>query len=265
MLLKFYKYHGAGNDFIVIDNRDQKFDTSKKIIQMLCDRHFGIGADGLMTLKNDSNHDFRMHYFNADGLEGTMCGNGGRCIVDFAKKIGIIKNNTTSFIATDGIHNAQIISDEIIKLEMKDVNLNQIKNVSDGFLLDTGSPHLVRFENEIDSIDVFSIGKRLRYSSTFEKQNGVNINFVEINNDYLKIRTYERGVEAETLACGTGAVAVALAFSIKENNNKSPINIKALGGNLKIYFQQTNQVFKNIWLEGPAKCVFSTQIEINTK
>ncbi len=263
MLLKFYKYHGTGNDFILIDNRTREFTTSAEIIRLLCDRHFGIGADGLMTLENDTENDFRMRYFNADGQEGTMCGNGGRCIVHFAKETGIIQGNSTVFSAIDGIHQAKFSSEEIIKLRMNDVSAGQIKNTPDGFLLDTGSPHLVRFENEIDSIDVFVTGKKLRYLPAFEKQNGINVNFVEINDDFLKVRTYERGVEAETLSCGTGSIAVALAFSIKENIFYSPVNIKTLGGDLKVHFQFSHNSFHDIWLEGPVKFVFSTQININ--
>jgi len=261
MLLKIYKYHGAGNDFIIIDNRNQIFVTSQKIIHRLCDRHFGIGADGLMTIENDKENDFKMHYFNADGNEGTMCGNGGRCIVHFAQKERIIQGDSTVFSAIDGIHEAKFISNNIIKLKMNDVVLDSIKNISEGLFLDTGSPHLVRFEKEIESIDVYSTGRKLRYSPALEKQNGANINFVQINEDYLMMRTYERGVEAETLACGTGAVASAIAFSVKKNIYQSPINIKALGGDLKVYFQRTKDSYKNIWLEGPVKFVFSTKGE----
>ena len=263
MLLKFYKYHGAGNDFIVIDNRNHEFVISEKTIQTLCNRHFGIGADGLMTLENDSKNDFSMHYFNADGREGTMCGNGGRCIVHFAKKIGVIKNDNTIFSAIDGTHKAEFISDDIVKLKMNDVNIQEIQSTSKGIFLDTGSPHLVRFENKVDTIDVFSEGKNYRYSKDFEKINGVNVNFVEIKNNYLKMRTYERGVEAETLACGTGSVAVALAFAVEKKNYQSPIAINALGGDLKVYFEKQHDNFKNIWLEGPVKFVFSTQINIH--
>ncbi len=263
MLLKFYKYHGAGNDFIVIDNRNRNFTASKKLIHLLCDRHFGIGADGLMTLENDIENDFKMYYFNADGQEGTMCGNGGRCIVHFAKKMGVIQDSSTIFSAIDGIHRAKFSSGEIIKLKMNDVNVKSIHDISQGFLLNTGSPHLVRFERNIETIDVSSLGKKLRYDSEFEEQNGVNVNFVKVNNNCLKIRTYERGVEAETLACGTGSVAVALAFSLKENYYKSPINIYARGGDMKVYFQFKDSLFQDIWLEGPVKYVFSTQIKIN--
>ncbi len=262
MLLKFYKYHGAGNDFIIIDNRNQLFVTAQEIIQWLCDRHFGIGADGLMTLENDKENDFKMHYFNANGVEGTMCGNGGRCIVHFAKEIGVIQGNSTVFSAIDGLHEAIFISNNIIKLKMNNISLDSIQHLSDGIFLDSGSPHLVRFEKEIESIDVYSTGKKLRYSPAFGKQNGANINFVQINKDYLKMRTYERGVEAETLACGTGAVASAIAFSIKKNISQSPIHIKALGGDLKIHFQRIENSFQHIWLEGPVKFVFSTKINI---
>ena len=261
MLLKFYKYHGAGNDFIVIDNRDKGFITSKDRIQWLCDRHFGIGADGLMTLENDNKYDFRMHYFNSNGIEGTMCGNGGRCIVHFAKKINVIQQMESKFIAIDGTHKALIISDEIIRLEIKDVAFNQIYNIANGMLLDTGSPHFVRFQKDINSLDVYVQGQKIRYDSIFNKQNGVNVNFVEIKDSYLKMRTYERGVENETLACGTGAVAVALAAAIR-NNLDSPVNIKARGGSLKVYFNLSNKVFQNIWLEGPVKCVFSAHINL---
>ena len=262
MLLKIYKYHGAGNDFIIIDNRNQVFTTSQETIRWLCERHFGIGADGLMTLESDKENDFKMHYFNADGNEGTMCGNGGRCIVHFAKKEGIIQGDSTVFSAIDGIHEAKFISNNIIKLKMNDVPIESIKNMPEGLFLDTGSPHLVRFEKEIGSIDVYSTGKKLRYSPALAKQGGANINFVEINKENLKMRTYERGVEAETLACGTGAVASAIAFSVKNNISQSPIKIKALGGDLKVHFQRTEKSFNNIWLEGPVQFVFSTKTNI---
>ncbi len=263
MLLKFYKYHGAGNDFIIVDNRNKEFITSKKTIKTLCDRHFGIGADGLMTLENDTTNDFSMHYFNADGKEGTMCGNGGRCIVHFAKKIGVIEQNQTVFSAIDGVHKAEFISDDIVKLKMNNIDIQKIESTPEGFFLDTGSPHLVRFEDDIDSIDVLSKGRKLRYSKRFKKINGVNVNFVEISNGYLKMRTYERGVEAETLACGTGSVAVALVLAVNVKNVRIPIKINALGGNLKVYLDNKHDSFRNIWLEGPVKFVFSTQININ--
>jgi diaminopimelate epimerase len=259
MTTQFYKYQGAGNDFIVIDNRNPILKKSgHKIINNLCDRRFGIGADGLMLLQNKDNYDFEMIYFNSDGKEGSMCGNGGRCIVAFAYFLGIIKGET-KFWAIDGEHIAHVAEPEYIKLKMSEVN--SVEQNTDHYFLDTGSPHYVSFVKGIEELDVYNQGKEIRYNKRFSDV-GTNVNFVEEINNRLLVRTYERGVENETLACGTGIVASAICAAIETGKTKDEYNIKALGGDLKVRFTQKGNSFKNIWLEGPAKQVFVGEIEV---
>ncbi len=258
MNLEFYKYQGTGNDFVLIDNRISFFPKDNHIIiNRLCDRHFGVGADGLILLENDEDTDFKMVYFNADGNESTMCGNGGRCIVAFANKLGVIKNKTT-FNATDGLHYATI-NNGIISLQMIDVNEVEQKN---GYVFtDTGSPHHVELVNNIDSYDVFNKGRQIR--NDIYGTEGSNVNFVEqINSNSFRIRTYERGVENETLACGTGATAAAIAMHNMRKTKDKNINIKVEGGQLSISFDVEEQSYKNVFLTGPAQFVFKGQIEI---
>ncbi|RLD42376.1 MAG: diaminopimelate epimerase [Bacteroidetes bacterium] len=265
MTIKFYKYHGAGNDFVIIDNRITHYQLSTKQIALLCHRRFGIGADGFMTIENDEKLDFRMKYYNSDGAEGSMCGNGGRCIVAFAKKLEIISNITT-FIATDGIHEAKINSNNgnILDISLKMNDVDNISTNNDSYFLDTGSPHHISFVNDVDTIDVYNKGKEIRYSDFYKKTNGTNVNFIEIKDDYLKIRTYERGVEDETYACGTGATAAAIAYAYKEGIYNKEIRIKAIGGDLSLSFNfiKDENMFKDVVLRGPAEIVFSGTIEI---
>lgn len=260
-MILFYKYHGAGNDFVIIDNRHDFFKKDQKTIARLCNRRFGIGADGLILLENKNTYDFGMRYYNSDGIEGTMCGNGGRCVVAFAHLMGII-DKKARFHAVDGEHKAEIISstdnESIIKLKMSDVK--NIKKIDNDYFLNTGSPHLVRFSNKVKDIDVFNEGKRLRYDEKL-KPGGANINFVQIIKNKLFIRTYERGVEDETLSCGTGATASAIVYSMISGKNEA-VEIKTNGGNLKVYFKRKNNSFTDIWLEGPAMMVYSGGIEI---
>ncbi len=253
-MLKFYKYHGAGNDFILIDNfSENSVNLSISQIKKMCDRHFGIGADGLMLLKKHSIFDFEMDYYNSDGSGGTMCGNGGRCIVAFAKRLGII-TNYAKFIASDGEHEAFIDKNNIVKLKMNDVN--RISNFNNDYLCYTGSPHYIKFCNNIKEKNIFLEGQKIRYSNEF-KNEGINVNFIKIkNNKTLNIRTYERGVEDETLACGTGAVATALTFANKNNELSGEYTIIARGGILKVSFTKKQNKFQDIWLTGPAKFVF---------
>ncbi len=263
MKISFVKYHGAGNDFIIIDNRKSKIELSKVQIERLCHRRFGIGADGLMILEHSVDYDFRMKYYNSDGAEGSMCGNGGRCIVAYAFHLNIIESKT-HFIAVDGEHHAKIniVIDNIldISLEMNDVSEIQTKPHS--YFIDTGSPHHISFVDKVDDMDVFNKGKEIRHSAEYQSINGANVNFVEIADDYLKIRTFERGVEDETYACGTGATAAAIAFSQKTNKYNNEIKIKALGGNLRVAFDINDNVYSNIVLSGPAEFVFSGNIEL---
>lgn len=259
MKMQFYKYQGAGNDFVVIDNRKMLIDKSNhQLINKLCDRRFGIGADGLMLLQEKKGYDFEMVYFNADGYEGTMCGNGGRCIVAFAYFLGIIKEKTT-FWAIDGEHLADVINPNYINLKMGDVNEIEIND--DFYFMNTGSPHYVAFVKGIEELDVFTAGKAIRYNDRF-KDEGTNVNFVEEINNRLLVRTYERGVENETLACGTGITACAIAASIQDKKAKAEYEIKALGGELKVRYNKSDNTFNNIWLEGPAKQVFVGEVEV---
>lgn len=262
MLIRFYKYHGAGNDFIIIDNREGLIGPANDLVHRLCDRHFGIGADGLILLENDDKTDFSMRYFNADGNEGTMCGNGGRCIVLFAAKLGLI-DGETRFTAIDGLHQAEISTLEteraVVKLKMADVeNFMQKQNQ---WIIDTGSPHLVLPVENLESIDVYAEGRKIRYSELFAGE-GINVNFVQKSGNEINIRTYERGVENETLACGTGSVAAAIAGFSENDNAVSPMVIQARGGVLKVHLKKEGRKFTDIWLEGPATQVFTGQINI---
>lgn len=261
MKIKFSKYQGTGNDFVILDNRGNEYaDLSNAQVKLLCDRKFGIGADGLMLLNTHPAFDFEMIYYNADGNEGSMCGNGGRCLVKFAYHSGIVKQSYR-FIATDGPHDAEIDSNGQVKLKMKDVD--EISEGDDYSLLNTGSPHYVTFVQDVKSVDVFDEGRKIRYSKTFAKE-GVNVNFVEtIDDDTIYVRTYERGVEAETLSCGTGVTASALVAAHNENGFNG-VNVQTPGGSLSVEFSASKDgnEFSNIWLIGPAELVFKGEIEV---
>lgn len=258
MDIDFSKYQGTGNDFILLDNRSDKYSAlSAQQIQRLCDRKFGIGADGLMFLNKSVQHDFKMIYFNADGHEGSMCGNGGRCIVDFAHKIMSAAKKEYLFEAVDGLHEA-IIKDQFISLKMIDV----MKPNQETLYWDTGSPHHVEFVKDLETINVFEKGQAIRYSPRYS-QNGTNVNFVEILDETsISVKTYERGVEAETLSCGTGVTAAALAFDQTIQTNLSEVKIRTKGGGLKVSFDQDERKYFNIWLTGPATMVFQGNIKI---
>jgi len=259
MNVHFYKYQGTGNDFIIIDNRKLTFPiTNTSIIKTLCDRRFGIGADGLILLENSDKTDFKMVYFNADGNESTMCGNGGRCIVAFANKLGIIKNSTT-FNAIDGLHFATI-EQTIVNLQM--TNVNAIEIFENHSFLDTGSPHHVSFHKTIDVINIKEHGSKIRYGAPYFKE-GTNVNFVEqISESSFKVRTYERGVEDETLACGTGVTAAAITAHKTNKTSSNLIKLEVLGGNLEVSFEKDGDSYKNIFLKGPAQFVFEGNIII---
>ncbi len=259
MKLQFYKYQGTGNDFIIIDNRSNHFPKNNiKIIHKLCDRRFGIGADGLILLENSSENDFTMVYYNADGNESTMCGNGGRCIVAFAKLLGIIDNETT-FDAVDGKHFAAIKGD-IVSLQMADVD--KIDTYKNHIFLNTGSPHHINFNSDIGNINVKKLGAEIRYGAPYFKE-GTNVNFVEqVSKNSFKIRTYERGVENETLACGTGATAAAIAANKLNKTTSNTIDIEVLGGNLEVSFKKVGNHYQNVFLKGPTQLVFKGNITI---
>ena len=252
MNISFYKYQGTGNDFVIIDNRTQVFpSTNTELIAQICDRKFGVGADGLLLLEENSSVDFTMVYYNADGNLGSMCGNGGRCMVHFANFLGIIKNQTT-FEAVDGLHEASI-NEGIVSLKMNDVE--NIKVTSDYSFLDTGSPHHVEIVSELATYNVLKEGAFLR-NGIYGKE-GSNINFVEpISDNKFAVRTYERGVEAETLSCGTGVTAVAIALFETNKTRSNNITLKTKGGDLKVSFNKTEKGYENVYLTGPATQVF---------
>jgi len=258
MTIAFNKYHGTGNDFIIIDNRSGNFNPSNsELINKLCNRRFGIGADGLILISNSSEFDFEMKYFNSDGFEGTMCGNGGRCATDFAIKSGIASNKLM-FKAIDGVHKA-VLDEGLIRLKMNDVN--EIDQVKGNYFINTGSPHYVLFTHELKDFDVYNEGKKIRWSDDF-RPGGTNVNFVEPESNGLYVRTFERGVEDETLSCGTGITASAIASVLAGHFVRGPVNIRSQGGNLSVEFHNDGQKITNIWLIGPATFVFEGKIEI---
>jgi diaminopimelate epimerase len=286
MTIPFYKYQGTGNDFVMIDQRETQYLTraDTKIVHQLCDRRFGIGADGLILLQNTvevrnleegvKGYDFEMIYFNADGSESTMCGNGGRCIVAFAQFLKIFDKECV-FKAIDGAHDAKISENGWVELKMIDVKNLEIGN--DYFLMNTGSPHYVVFTEDLTDINVYENGRAIRYSDRFAKE-GVNVNFVEIRKDGgIEVATYERGVEDETFSCGTGVTAAAIAYYVK-NEQFERVPIKTKGGDLEVRFHKnivqnmvrtlhqaesmTEGVFENVWLCGPATQVFSGEVNL---
>jgi diaminopimelate epimerase len=255
MTIKFQKFQGTGNDFVIIDNRKKEGNIlTSAHIRHLCDRRFGIGADGLMLLNEKPGYDFEMKYYNADGRESSMCGNGGRCLVKFAYTLGIHRN-TYNFIAIDGPHEAELDPDGTVSLKMQDVT--QINKFHGDFILNTGSPHYVKSVTDVMNIDVFKKGRDIRYSKDFVDE-GINVNFVEQmrEEDKILVRTYERGVEDETWSCGTGVVAAALVCYHNETGFNE-VEVKTLGGTLTIEFDRVGEgKYENIWLCGPAEKVF---------
>lgn len=253
----FYKYQGTGNDFVMIDNRQHVFDKNNtERVKFLCDRRFGIGADGLILLENHPEYDFKMVYFNADGNESSMCGNGGRCLVAFAKQLGIITNKAV-FEATDGVHHASI-DGEIVKLQMLDVDT--IEKHDNHVFLNTGSPHHVQFEIQIEDFDIKSKGATIRYGEPYNTA-GSNVNFVKKQSDTtFRVRTYERGVEGETLSCGTGVTAVAIAMHYIGETKKRHVTLNVEGGELEVCFDVENDTYNNVWLIGPATFVYKGSI-----
>lgn len=256
MKLKFYKYQGTGNDFILIDHRTPFFDKENTaLIERLCDRRFGIGADGFMLLEKEPGYDFKMVYYNSDGKPSSMCGNGGRCIVKFAHDLKII-GDKTKFLAVDGDHLAEV-KGEWVHLHMIDVK--EVEQGLDYAYLNTGSPHYVKPVKDIEKFDVFSEGRKIRYNDRF-KEKGTNVNFIEKQDEILWVRTYERGVEDETYSCGTGVTAAALSVAME--GWPSPVSIRTKGGDLNISYKRTEAGFSDIYLNGPALKVFEGEIEI---
>ncbi len=260
MKIEFYKYQGTGNDFVILENRDHKYnDLTPEQVKHICNRRFGIGGDGLMLLNNHAELDFEMIYFNADGNETSMCGNGGRCLVKFAKAQGMFKS-MYHFMAVDGPHEAEIDMHDIVRLKMQDVN--KVEYHSGHAILNTGSPHFVKFASNVEDIDVLETGREIRYSKHFEKE-GINVNFVEtIDEDGIYVRTYERGVEDETMSCGTGVTASALMNAHNEKGFNR-VEVKTPGGHLSVEYNKIDdEHFDNIWLCGPAELVYKGEIEI---
>lgn len=260
MNITFYKYQGTGNDFVIFDNRgNQVGELTSKQVKNICDRRFGIGADGLMLLNKKDGCDFEMIYFNADGRESSMCGNGGRCLTKFAAHQGILKS-TYHFMAIDGMHEAEIDMNDTVRLKMQDVH--KVEKHASYTILNTGSPHFIKFTNDIMNVDVVETGREIRYSHAFAGE-GINVNFVEaLDQDSIYVRTYERGVEDETLSCGTGVTAAAL-LSAHNDNGFNRVEVKTPGGHLSVEFTKIDdENFENIWLCGPAELVYQGEIEI---
>ncbi|MGN5954603.1 diaminopimelate epimerase [Sphingobacterium lactis] len=258
--IQFYKYQGAGNDFILIDNRNAAFDANNyDLIEKLCDRRFGIGGDGLMLLQESKNYDFQMLYYNADGKEGSMCGNGGRCLVAFARDLNIIKDKTV-FLAVDGEHDASIVENQV-NLGM--INVDAHHRDAEAYVMNTGSPHYVLFTEKLAKKDVYADGYAIRNNDTYGEK-GINVNFIEAEGDGYFVRTFERGVEDETFACGTGAVASAMSVALASGKDGDfNIPIRVLGGQLRISFHKEGDHFSNVYLTGPAIQVFQGKIDIS--
>ena len=262
MKISFAKYQGTGNDFILLDNRDSRYSGLKnKDVAFLCDRKFGVGADGLILLEKRDGFDFNMKYYNSDGNLSSMCGNGGRCITAFASTLQVISTKAT-FTAVDGDHQSIIISSSplVVKLKMRDVN--EAEKIGNDLFLNTGSPHYICFVNDVMKVDVFREGRKIRNSERFVSD-GTNVNFVQITNTGLIVRSYERGVEDETLSCGTGVTASVIGSAFRGSIDSVLGNcaVKSMGGDLKVYFERNGNSFKNIWLEGEATFVFSGEID----
>jgi diaminopimelate epimerase len=258
MTVVFNKYQGAGNDFVIIDNRNNSFNPDdSKLINKLCDRRFGIGADGLILICENSQYDFEMKYFNSDGFLGSMCGNGGRCSADFAIKHSIA-GEKLAFKAADGIHKA-FAEEGIIRLQMNDVNDPALINGS--YFINTGSPHYVIFRNNVKDIDVNTEGRKFRWAEEFAP-GGTNVNFVEVQDNGIYVRTFERGVEEETLSCGTGVTASAISSVLAGHLDTKTVRVKTKGGNLSVSFNVTGKNISDIWLSGPATFVFEGMIDL---
>lgn len=257
MRFPFYKYQATGNDFVIIDNRNGKYSFSADEIKKICDRKFGVGADGIMLIEKHPSLDFNLIYFNADGSP-SLCGNGSRAAVKMASALGMV-NGSARFNAYDGLHEAQILANGDVRLKMSDVQ--EVKKSGEGIFINTGSPHFIKWVDDVRNFSVFEAGRDIRYSENF-KPGGTNVNFVEqLEKDSIFVRTYERGVENETLSCGTGVTAAALAAV--SHQNSSPVAVKTLGGELTVEFKVSHDgSFTDIFLVGPAKMVFEGTLEL---
>lgn len=259
MGLRFHKYQGTGNDFIIFDNRQNQLSLTQQEVSFLCHRRFGIGADGLMLLSQHGDYDFEMIYFNADGRQSSMCGNGGRCLVKFAHDVGLVKERY-HFLAIDGLHEAFINQDGTVALKMNEVS--EITPHHNNQVLNTGSPHYITKVQRLDDLDVFEKGRQVRYSEDFKAQ-GINVNFVECTSSpqKIRVRTYERGVEDETFSCGTGVTAAALVFA-HNPQGFNRVEVETKGGTLRVEFEKQGNQFTNIYLVGPAEKVFEGTVVV---
>lgn len=257
--LKFFKYQGAGNDFIMLDFMNRQVEMDVSLVSHLCDRRFGIGADGLITISPSDKGDFKMRYYNSDGHEASFCGNGSRCAVAFAHDLNII-GSSADFEAFDGMHHGEILSDhdgeKTVSITMRDVNIHHTNG--DFLVIDTGSPHFITEVPDPDKIDVRAEGRKIRNDKSIS-EDGVNVNFINWDGKLLFIRTYERGVEDETLACGTGITASVIATAYWHGANH--IDVKAKGGDLHVDLERHGDLFENIVLTGPARLSFSGDIQ----
>lgn len=255
MQISFEKFHGTGNDFVIIDNRSNALsDDNVDLFRKMCHRHFGIGADGLMLIQDVKDADFEMVFYNPDGSK-SLCGNGSRCAIKFAKALGMIGISGV-MRTTDGLHEFIINSDQSISVKMFDVS--HYEQVEGNWFIDSGSPHLILNKQDVGQIDLISEGRTWRNDSRFEGMNGTNVNFVDVHkkDGRFAVRTYERGVEAETLSCGTGVTAIAMALAL-DNKAKEAAILQTRGGELTVKFELVNKVFTNIWLQGPVQKIFT--------
>jgi diaminopimelate epimerase len=262
--IHFYKYQATGNDFVLIDNRTRGYSFSKEQIEKICDRRFGVGADGLMLIEKHPSLDFNLVYYNSDGSQ-SLCGNGSRAAVVMAATLGLLNTHTT-FNAYDGSHEAELLNTGIVRLKMNDVQV--VKKSGEEYFINTGSPHHLRFVKEVSTYPVVAEGRKIRYSETYAPA-GTNANFIQLlDKNTIAVRTYERGVEDETFSCGTGVTAAALASSF--HGYTSPIHIKVKGGELSVEFKVVHSgpsgspsvTFQDVFLIGPAKMVFEGDLEL---
>ena len=256
MDFEFWKYHGNGNDFVIINSFQDPIELSNQQVASICDRRFGIGADGLILICKSDTSDFEMLYYNSDGNLASMCGNGGRCAVAFAYSQGLVKDKTT-FKAFDGIHqaiiNGNIEGKKVLDISLQMLDVNEVEINKNYYFLDTGSPHYVEFVDHLAEFDVVGMGRKTRFSEKFHP-NGTNVNFAEISENRIFVRTYERGVENETLSCGTGVTASAIAAYFE--TGITDVDIHTPGGDFNVSFDVEGDNFLNLWLRGPAEEVF---------
>ncbi|MEX2380365.1 MAG: diaminopimelate epimerase [Vicingaceae bacterium] len=257
MEINFSKYQGTGNDFVLIDGTKETVKFSASEIQTICERRFGIGADGLIIIRNHADSDFEMDYYNADGSQ-SFCGNGSRCAQAYAKTLGLIEDQST-FLAIDGIHKGRSVGDDFAT-QMGEVK--EVQQLGDDYFVQTGSPHYIRYVEDVDAVDVYNEGRQIRYSDAY-RDKGTNVNFVSEQDGFLRVRTYERGVEGETFSCGTGVTAVAISFLYKNRLDSKQVKILTRGGELRIALNKvSDREYNDIWLVGPAVEVFKGRFEL---